>query len=272
MRPALALLTLAAGLSLGAPVRAEDDKAIRRLRHEVDQALLYVNMNLPDRAVESLQGLVSKDPGKTDGLTWLALGKALFGQQKLDEAGEAVSRAEVLGVKDHLDEVKWARAFLAEFKETLGSVRIRDATCPFVKFPARLATPMVNRKKRALLEALPGWRKKELERSTERAFYLPSGDFMLAETKVKVISGEETSVTAQEIKAECTALPQVAVTPGTGSVTTQGPGPGAQPQPSFMADNWWWIVLGAVAVAGGTTAAVVVATQDSGPQKFHQVF
>ncbi|MCA9552567.1 MAG: hypothetical protein KC933_21215 [Myxococcales bacterium] len=271
MRTTTALAPLIITLALAGPAAAEDDKAIRRLRHEVDQALLYVNMNLPDRAVESLQALVEKDPGKTDGLTWLALGKALYGQQKLDDAGAAVAQAEVLGVKDHLDEAKWARAFLEEFKENLGSVRIRDATCPYVKFPAKLAVPIVNRKKRALLEALPGWRKKELERSTERAFYLPVGEFMLAETKVKVIAGEETAVTAQEIGAVCTALPQLAVTPGTGAVTGSGPGAGQQ-QPSFMADNWWWIVLGAVAVAGGTTAAVVVATQDSGPQKFHQVF
>ena len=271
MRRTSALLTLMATLAVAGPAAA-DDKEVRRLRHQVDQALLYVNMNLPDRAVESLQGLVATDPGKTDGLTWLALGKALYGQQKLDAAGEAVSRAEVLAVKDHLDEVKWARAFWDEFKENLGSVRIRDATCPHVKFGAKLATPMVNRKKRALLEALPGWRKKELERGTERAFYLPAGEFLLGETRVKIIPGEETSVTAQEIGATCTELPQVVATPGSGGVTQQGPGPGVETQPSFMADNWWWIVLGAVAVAGGTTAAVVVATQDSRPQKFHQVF
>lgn len=266
------VIVIAGGLSAG-PAHA-DDKAQRRLEHQVEQALLYVNMKLPQRAKEDLEGLVATEPGKSDALTWLALSKAQFALQTLDDAGASLSRAQGLGVEKRLGEKKWAKSYYDTITEMVGGVRIRDASCGAVKFRARLASPMVNREKRALLEALPGWRKKEFERSTERPFYLPTGQYKLGDTKVKIIAGQETSVTAQEIGAECTALPQaVAVTgPNAGQLTQTAPPPSSGGEGGFMADNWLWVVLGAVAVAGGTTAAVVVATQDSGPERFRQVF
>lgn len=268
---ALVLLAFAAS-----PARA-DDKAKRRLAHQVEQAILYVNMKLPDRAKEELTRLTESEPGKSDALTWLALSKTHYALRDLDEAGLALERAKGLKVEARLDEKKWARAYFDELGEMVGGVRIREATCENVKFRAKLAAPMVNREKRALLEALPGWRKKEFERRTDRPFFLPSGQFSLGETKVKIIPGEITSVTAKEIGAECTALPQVATGPtGGGGTNVAPPPPGGGVQTTqgggFLADNWLWVVLGAVAVAGGTTAAVVVATQDSGPDRFRQVF
>ncbi len=268
-------LVLAASFS-AAPSYA-DKKAERRLAHKVQQALLYVNMKLPERAQEELKTLVATEPGKSDALTWLALSKAHYVLKSLDDAGEAFNRAEGLGVNKRLGEKKWAATYHSTFKELVGGVRIRNATCDTVKFRARLATPMVNRKKRALLEALPGWRKKEFERSTKRPFYLPTGKYKLGETKVKIIAGQETSITTEEVGAKCTALPQVAAAPtnpktGGGQVTAPPPPPVQQPGGGgFIADNWLWMVLGAVAVAGGTTAAMV-AGQDSGPQRFRQTF
>lgn len=273
MKHTTAALALAALLAPGAA--HADDKAQKRLEHQVEQAMLYVNMKLPERAKETLVELVKTEPGKSDALTWLALSKANYALKALDDAGEALNRAEGLGVEQRLDEKSWAKSYYEEIEELVGGVRIRDAQCENVKFRARLAVPMVNRKKRALLEALDGWRTKELERRTDRPFYLPAGQFMLGETKVKIIPGQETSVTAKEIGAECTALPQAVATaggPGGGGVTGTAPPSGGGQQGGFLESNWLWVVLGAVAVAGGATTVAVVATRDNGPERFRQVF
>jgi len=271
----LALLSLSAFLLVPTGAQAQS-KEQRRLTHKVEQALLYVNMKLPQRAKEELETLVATEPGKSDALTWLALSKAQFALQALDDAGASLNRANGLKVEDRLAEKKWAKTYYERINELVGGVRIRDTKCDTVTFRARLAAPMVNREKRALLEALPGWRKKEFQRSTDRPFYLPTGQYKLGETKVKIIPGQETSVTAQEIGAECSALPAAVASQGKtgsgGQVTGSAPPPAGGSGGGFMADNWLWVVLGAVAVAGGTTAAVVVATQDSGPDRFRQVF
>lgn len=255
-RTTIGPLCFALLFSVASPADAAT-KAQRKLDHKVEQALLYIGMKLPERAKETLQDVVSTEPGKSDALAWLGLARANYALQRLDEAGQALGRAEGLGAAKRLSEKKWAAKFYGEFKERVGSVRLRGVKCKQVKFRAKLATPMVNPGKRALLGALPGWRQKELERPTSTPFFLPAGQYFLGKTRVRVIAGEETGITGPEVEAQCTDLPKIAaVDPkgGTGATTT-GPGPQA-PAPNFLADNWVWLAVGLVAVAGGTTAAM----------------
>lgn len=278
MRRSLPVLLATVAFTLGGPDAEAADKAKKRLHHKVEQSILYVNMKLPERAKEELSKLVETEPGKSDGITWLALSRSHYALKDLDAAGLALERAKGLGVQEHIDKRKWAKTYFTTISELVGGVRIRDAGCDQVRFSARLATPMVNREKRALLEALPGWRNKEFERRTDQPFFLPAGKFRLGETKVKIIPGEVTSVTAKELQAKCTELPKVAAASTgeqseAGGVTGKAPPPaGPRQSGGFLSDNWLWLVLGAVAVAGGTTAAVVVASGDSGPDRFRQVF
>ena len=88
MRHLLPVFAVLLGVSVSASALGAD-KAKRRLDHKVEQAILYVNMKLLDRAKEELTKLVQTDPGKSDALTWLALSKTHYALKDVDEAGLA---------------------------------------------------------------------------------------------------------------------------------------------------------------------------------------
>lgn len=247
--------------ALAVPAQGATEKERRRLKHQIGQALLYVKMKIPERAIETLEKMTATEPGASDGLVWLALARTHYSKKDLDQAGLAFGRAENFGVADRLDEEKWAKTFHKEFKENIGSVQIRGAECETkaVQFPAKLGAPMVDPNKRGLLEAMSGWRAKRFNRSIERPFYLPTGKYKFGDARVELKPGAVLTVTATEIGAECT-LPEGVVKQGdilVKEVKTE----------SFVEKNWLWLALGGVAVVGGGVAAAVAAGS-GGPKTF----
>ncbi len=252
----------------------------KRLSHEVDQALLYLKMKIPERAREKLSAMVEKEDGQEDALVWLALGKARWAEKNLDGAGAAVSRAKELGVKSRLREKRWAKAFYREFRDNVGSLQIEAEDCPEVKFKAKLAAPLVDQQRRALLEALAGWRDKQMIRKTDTTFYMPRGKYAFGDTRVTVKAGKERVLQASDINAVCTTEPPppvVAVAPALPppeekpEVVATAPIPEPEEdEGGILSSPWLWIGIGTVAAAGGATAAVL-ATRDSSAS-FRQVF
>ena len=285
----VAVSLLVATLTVAASPTEENDRARRRLAHEVDQALLYVEMKLPERAREQLAKLVSGSPGETDALAWLALARAHYAERNLDEAGRAVRRAQGLGLTDRLSEKAWAGAFLTQFQDNVGGLRVRGNACSHIQFSAGLAVPVVDRERRALLEAVPGWRTKSLTRPANTLFFLPKGEYKLGEARIRIIPGDDTSVAAEEIKATCVEPPPTPAPMAQAAVTTP-PTPQTPQTPSvtpptevtestigstddILSNPWLWIAVGAAVVAGGAAAAVMVASKgDDGQGGFRQVF
>lgn len=233
---------------LALPAQAATDKEQRRLKHEIGQALLYVKMKIPDRAIETLDKLSATEPGASDALVWLALSRAHYSKKNLDKAGLAFSRAESFKVSSRISEEKWAKNYYRDFAEKIGSVQIRGAECETktVQFPAKLATPMVDKSKSDLLEAMPGWRAKRLSRSTEQPFYLPTGKYKFGDIKLEVKPNTTVSITASEVGAECT-LPEGVIRQGDILIIERK---------SFIEKHWLWFAIGGAAVLAGGAAAV----------------
>lgn len=241
----------------GLPLAAEgQDSDTRKVQHEVEQAMLYLKMGIPQRAVESLRKLVAEPPGKRDPVAWLALGRAFYTIKNVDEAGLAVLESEKLGIQDRLEKLKpWAQKFHQDFRKTVGQIGLR-AACDTVEFPIRLAAPMVDKTKRALLESIPGWREERLVRSALNPFFLPIGKYKLGDLTVEVQEDVPASVAMPEISGKCSDLPVVVMGPAGPEVIDTRVN-----QTSFVEKNWIWLALGGAAVVAGSVAAAVVATQ-----------
>ena len=271
---------ITAALVVAAGSSGPSDRGKRRIAHQVDQALLYVDMRLPERAREQLKALVASPPGESDALAWLALARAYYAERRLDEAGQAVRRAQGLGVADRLGEKNWALKFFRRFQNNVGGLRIWDDACTKFTFSAKLAVPIVDRQRRALLNAVPGWRTKTFVRDANRVFFLPKGDYQLGKARVQIIPGEDTSAAGQDLGATCNAArPKVAaltakasesIDEGGTAATTSAP---REESSSIFSNPWLWVIVGAAAVAGGTTAAVLATQQGSDdPDRFRLVF
>ena len=265
----VAALTFAGGPTDASP------QAQRRLAHQVDQALLYVDMKLPERARERLQELLATPLGSTDALTWLALARAFYAERRLDKAGQAIRRAQGFGITKRLPEKKWAHTFFHRFQETVGGLRIWADNCSRFRFSAGLAVPIVDRQRRSLLESVPGWRRKEFVRSTDAPFFLPEGTYKLGKARVRIIAGEDTSVTGEELEATC----EVPIAPKAASIPTGMTGSAVGPTSAvseapggIFSSPWFWVAIGAVVAAGGATAAVLATQGSSSGQQYRLTF
>lgn len=267
---------LVAALALGGGPDGVSEQAQRRMAHQVDQALLYVDMKLPARARERLQQLLAAPHGRTDALAWLALARAFYAERRLDQAGTAVRRAQGFGIKKRLGERKWARTFFRRFQEKVGGIRIWADDCSKFRFSARLAVPIVDRERRALLEGVPGWRKKELVRPANVLFFLPEGQYKLGNTRLQIMAGEDTSVTGEDLEAACEgpANPNLAASQAASPSEIDIVPMTVVTEPSLsslVSSPWFWVAVGAAVAAGGVTAAVL-ASQGNGRDEFRLTF
>ena len=260
---AVALCGLLFAASLGS-ARAQDADQ-RRLQHQIKQANLYLKMKLPDRARELLTETVDAEPGRSDPLAWLALGRAYYFERRIDDLGRAVEKAETLGLKQVVGTTKekWVRRFLKTYRTHVGAIVVDGGRCERLQFKAQLSAPMLNATRKALLESAPGWRSGELERQRGEKFFLPVGRYRFGQTKVSVLAGELARVSADEVEAACPDLPAASlaaqgVPPPGGAMTMTGVAD--DPSSSWFESNWGWLLLGAVVVAGGTATAVGLAT------------
>ncbi|MEM7678701.1 MAG: tetratricopeptide repeat protein, partial [Myxococcota bacterium] len=138
------------GAALPGVANAEDDA--RRVRHQVRQANLYLKMKLPQRARELLTTTIETEPGRSDPLAWLALGRAYFAERRLDEAGQAVERARSIGLPNlKRKRTRWARRFTRLFDQHVGALVLDGGACEQLQFSAGLAAPMPDTTRKALL-------------------------------------------------------------------------------------------------------------------------
>ncbi|MEO1335052.1 MAG: tetratricopeptide repeat protein, partial [Myxococcota bacterium] len=248
LRSTAAAIAVFVGVLPG-PARAQDDA--RRVRHQVRQANLYLKMKLPERARELLTATVQSEPGRSDPLAWLALGRAHFAERRLDEAGSAVEQARSIGLPNlKRKRTRWARRFLRRFDQNVGTLVLDGGACEQLRFSARLAAPMPDPTRKALLDSVPGWRTGELRRERGQKFYLPAGRYRFGTLKVKVLASEMARVSADEVGAKCPAPPPVVaqpmvIPPPDGALVTTV----AEQTPddsSWFESNWGWVVVGAV--------------------------
>lgn len=245
-------------------------KAERKVRHDVKQANLYLKMKLPDRARELLSKTVADEPGRSDPLAWVALGRAHFFERRIDQAGAAVERARSLGLPPFTKRTKWARRFLARFDRHVGALVIDGGRCETLEVEARLAAPMPDKTRKALLDSVPGWRTGTLSRQRGERFFLPAGRYRFGEVRVKVLAGELARMSAAEVGAACPAPPPVvaqrSAPPAGADGVVVAESDREEEEPSWIEDNWVWVLVGALVVAGGAAAAIGVTT-NQGPDQ-----
>ncbi len=264
LSPLLAMLFLALPVVARAQAPKVEAKAADRADHEVKQAVLYIKMGRANEARDLMCKTVETPSGADNGMAWLALGRAFFEDRNLDTAGQAVDRAKRLNVKARLGQSRWAGAFLAEFDEKVGALKVVGGACPGLAFSAKLAAPIADPVRKALLASAMGWGKGRLIRAQDKTFYLPVGRYQLGSSRVKVLAGELVRLNAEDLGAECAQLPQTLVrgcrqnlTVATGPADPGGKSSGGG---SITSNTWFWVIVGAsaLAVAGGATAAGVL--------------
>ena len=244
----------------------------KKLLHDVKQANLYIKLKYPERARELLEPVVEAEPGRSDALTWLALGRAYYFERRLDDAGRAVEQARSLGLREAAKSAKWARRFAATFKRHVGALILDGGACEAPQFTAKLAAPMPNKTRRALLDSVPGWRSGTLKRARSKRFYLPAGRYRFGSLRVKVLAGEFARVSAEEIGAECpVSVPPVAMAvpapQGPSDLVSPTTATAREQRPSWFEENWVWVVVGSVVVVAGTATAIGLATAGGGPDQ-----
>lgn len=254
---AMAWISALAFASIDVVAFAAPSTSNPQLAHDMKQAQLYIESGVPARAIALLEKDTAGDAAKSDAMAWLLLAKAYAANQQLDKAGEAVTRAESLGIDARLKETPWAQAFYAEFRERYGAVQIIDAPCEAVSVPIKLAAPTTAEKQK-VLEGVPGWTQKKLTRQTKLPIYLPVASFRLGEAVVDIEPGKTVKLSAGEVAATCESLATVApaLDPGKGAGSAK-----VSEEPQDL--TWLWYVLGGVAVAAGGTAGVLLATRST---------
>ncbi len=237
-------------------------KAADRSDHDVKQAVLYIKMGRANEARDLMCKTVETPSGADNGMAWLALGRAFYEDRNLDAAGQAVDRAKRLNVKARLAQSRWAGQFLAEFDEKVGALKVVGGTCPGLAFSAKLAAPIADPVRKALLASALGWGKGRLVRAQDKTFYLPVGRYQLGSSRVKVLAGELLRLNAEDLGTECAQLPQLVQGCRQNlTVATVPTGPGEETGGGSITSNtWFWVIVGAsaLAVAGGATAAGVL--------------
>jgi hypothetical protein len=229
-----------------------------QLAHDMKQAQLYLESGVPGRAIALLEkDTANGGAGQSDAMTWLLLARAYAANQQLDKAGEAVTRAESLGVDARLKEQPWAESFYTDFRGKYGALQIIDAPCDAVSVPIKLAAPTTAEKQK-ILEGVPGWTQKKLTRATNLPIYLPVASFRLGETVVEIEAGKTVKLAAGEAAATCEVIATIA--PASEVVEQGGSTDSAQSSQDL---SWLWWVAGGVAVAAGGTAGVLLATRST---------
>jgi len=237
----LALVSSWTGASASALAAATQPK----VTHAINQSLLYLEAGAPGKAAETLERIVAEEPGKSDALPWLLLGRAYVEMNLLDKAGAAVTRSVDLGIDQRTSEAAWAGSFLGRFREQFGALQIVDAPPArrMISTPFELAGP-VSSERRAALEAVPGWTQKKLERRVGTSIYLPAASFRLGPKVVEVVGGRTVKVTVDEVGGTC----------GTAATLSLA---GAPAPASY---EWVWWAAGGTAAAAGLTAIILIAT------------
>ncbi len=227
----------------------------RQVKFKVKQALLYLKDKAPAQAKQTLAPLLTEEPGKSDPLVWLAMGRACYEDNDLLGAGRHVVEAEARNLNNALNDA-WAKKFYEEFQKGVGRIRIRtdQALCERARFAVSPVNPL-NSAQEALVSGIPGWQSGEVSVPSKDILFLPAGRYDLGKTadgapvtSIEVAAGKETAVTLEEVGAKCVANVGVELVEG-----------GPAPAPSGL-PVWVWIVGGVLAAGGAATVTALVAT------------
>lgn len=246
---ATAVLACGKTASAATSTHKENERAIL-------QAIMYLEMKLPARAITLLEETVSTETGDQDGLVWMALARSHLAAHDLDRAGAAYRAASTRAPLDHAP--AWALELQELFMRDVGEVLISGDESE-VSLEFRLLVPVLDPKRRSMLKNLRGLEGSILTRTLGKSFFLPVGEYSLGGRALQVRAGKLNNLTFP--KPSLVLKDPVPVKNSTTAVDLVG-AVGEEEEEVGWLPPWAWATIAAGVIAAAVTG-VAVAVDDS---------